>query len=214
MPDFGDIDPNTGRPSSRTEFEGTVDPFAPSVANGQITPAQWAEYQSKRRRAAILGSLGLLGGTIGGGFLSQALTGGAGAAGAAASGSGAGTGALAPVAGGAPWAVTPFAGTATMAGTGAGAGAGIAGGAGSVLAGLSARDIAALGASLAGTVGGAMSKPPDTNPTTATSDPNIQALMQMMQRRLDKSEPLYDSVLAMADGLLPTRYQKGGGGMG
>jgi hypothetical protein len=41
----------------------------------------------------------------------------------------------------------------------------------------------------------------------------LQALMRAMQGRLDKSEPLYDSVLQMANGLLPTSYQKGGGGM-
>jgi hypothetical protein len=206
MPDYGDIDPNTGRPSARTGFEGTVDPLAPSVANGQISPAQWAEYQAKRRRDAILGILGVAGATTGLGLLGQTLT-GAGAAGAAGSAAG---GTLPPIAGGSPWAVTPYATTATMAGTGLGAGT--AGGAG-LMGGLSGRELAALGTSLAGTIGGALSKPQNMNPTTATADPQLQAVMQAMQRRLDKSEPLYDSVLAMANGLLPMQYQKGGGGM-
>ena len=109
-----------------------------------------------------------------------------------------------------PWELTPYAGGQQPPGA-PGAGAG---GIGGFLNGLSARDKIAIVTALAGTVGGAMSKPQNMSPTTATSDPNLQALMQAMQRRLDKSEPLYDSVLNMANGLLPTQYQKGGGGMG
>ena len=83
------------------------------------------------------------------------------------------------------------------------------------LAGLSPRDKVAIMAALAGTIGGAASgRGQNTGINTPTSDPNLQALMQAMQRRLEKSEPLYDSVLNMANGLLPTQYQKGGGGMG
>jgi hypothetical protein len=213
VPDFGDGSPR--------EQYGELDQHAPSVANGGITPEQWAEYQSKRRRDMILGILGIAGGTIGLGAAGAAFGGAGAAAGAAASGGGAGAaGGLAPIAGASPWAVTPYAGSATMVGTGLGAGAGAAGAAGAgtgaagLFGGMSARDLAGLGVGLAGTVGGAMSNPPNLNPTTQTSDPNLQALMRTMQGRLDKSEPLYDSVLNMANGLLPTQYQKGGGGMG
>src|SRR5687767_6004768 len=87
MPDFGDIDPNTGQPNQRTGFEGSLDPNAPSVANGMISPQQWAEYQKKRRRDAIMGILGVAGATTGLGFAGQAL---GGAGGALASGSGGG----------------------------------------------------------------------------------------------------------------------------
>jgi hypothetical protein len=220
MPDFGDHDPNNE--GGRYFYEGQVNPNDPSLANGGITPEQWEAYQAKRRRDRIFGILGLAGGTVGLGALGAALGGAGAAAGAAGAGAGGG-GALAPIAGGAPWAVTPYAGSATMVGTGLGAGAagaagaGMAGGGsaiGRLLGGLSARDLAALGLTAAGTVGGMMQDKPNFGPNTQTSDPQLAALMQSMQRRLDKSEPLYDSVLNMANGLLPTQYQKGGGGMG
>jgi hypothetical protein len=212
MPDFGDVDPFSGETNERTGY-GALDQNAPSVANGQISPAQWAEYQARRKRDAILGSLLTVGGMFAAGPIAGAI-GGGGAAGSAASSAGG----LAPVAGGAPWAVTPYAGSASMVGTGlaggaAGAAGAGAGGIGSILGGMSARDLAALGLSAAGTIGGAMSNRPNFAPNTATSDPQLQALMRAMQGRLDKSEPLYDSVLQMANGLLPSQYQKGGGGM-
>lgn len=78
---------------------------------------------------------------------------------------------------------------------------------------MSPRDIIALLMSLAGGVGGALGNRQNFNPNTGTNDPNLQKLLATMQGRLDKSEPLYDSIMAMANGLLPTRYQKGGGGM-
>lgn len=214
MRDFGDHQEGAGR----YEHQGSVNPADPSLANGGITPAQWAEYQAKRRRDLILGLLGVAGGSIGLGAAGAAL-GGAGAAGSAASGAGS-AGSLAPISGGAPWAVTPYAGSATMAGTGA-AGAGAAaggaaagGGLGGMFAGMSARDLASLGLGVTGAIGGAMSRPPDMSPSSATSDPQMQELLALMSGRLKKSEPLHDSVLAMANGLLPTQYQKGGGGMG
>jgi hypothetical protein len=211
MPDFGDVDPFSGETNERTGY-GALDQNAPSVANGQISPAQWAEYQARRKRDAILGSLLTVGGMLGAGPLANALGGGSAAGGAASS-----AGGLPPVAGGAPWAVTPYAGSASMVGTGLAGGAagaaGAGGGIGGILGGMSARELAALGLSAAGTIGGALSDKPNFSPNTATSDPQLQALMQAMQRRLDKSEPLYDSVLQMANGLLPTSYQKGGGGM-
>lgn len=207
MPDFGD--------GSARDNYGALDQNAPSVANGQISPAQYAEYQSRRRWDAILGVLGVLGATTGLGALGGAL-GGAGAAGSAAGGSGGAlaSGSLPPVAGGAPWAITPYATSATMAGTGAGAVAGGAGAGGGLLAGLSGRDLAGLGMGLAGTIGGAMSNQADTTPTSATQDPQMKALLDMMMNRIRKSEPNFDSAQAMAQGLLPTQYQRGGGGMG
>jgi hypothetical protein len=151
----------------------------------------------------------------------------AGSASASASGAGAGAGGLAPIAGGSPWAVTPYAATAASVPTGAAAVGGSVGAAGaagalggaasglsSLLGGLSASELAALGLTAAGTIGAATQDRPQFGPNTMTADPNLQALMQSMQRRLDKSEPLYDSVLNMANGLLPTQYQRGGGGMG
>ncbi len=217
MPDFGDVDPDTGLTNSRTQTEGTMDPYAPSVMNGQITPEQWAEYQKQRRRAAILGLISFFGGAT-------AL----GATGAAMSGASAGTGTLPPVAGGAPWAITPYAAGVSASGTGLGAGAaaGAAGAAGAGAAGgggagagaagwlgLSPQEWAALGLSGVSTVGGMVSNndAPDSL-TSATTDPSMQALIKTMQGRLNKSEPLYDSILSMANGLLPMQYQKGGGG--
>lgn len=84
MPDFGD---STDLESGRYQFEGKVDPNAPSVANGQITPEQWREYQKQRRRAAILGTVTTVGGMLAAGPLASAMFGGGGAA-AASSGIG------------------------------------------------------------------------------------------------------------------------------
>ena len=85
---------------------------------------------------------------------------------------------------------------------------------GGLFGGLSAKDWAALGLTGVGTLGGMLSNPGNFDPNTATNDPQLQKLLATMQGRLDKSEPLYDSIMAMANGLLPTQYQKGGGGMG
>jgi hypothetical protein len=234
MPDFGDIDPNTGQTSQQTQWAGTPDPYAPSLANGQLTPAQWAEYQRKRRRDAILGILSVAGMTTGLGFAGQAI--GAGTALAGGSGATGGGAGIGTVAGGSPWAVTPYAGTAMSVptgaaavggtvGAGAGVGAGAVGGVGAgagagaantvantARGGMSARDYAALLTSIAGTVGGAMQPTPNMNPNTQTTDPNLQRLVQTMQGRLDQSEPLYKSIMAMANGLLPMQYQNGGQG--
>ena len=211
MPDFGDGSP-------REEY-GQADPNAPSVANGQISPAQWAEYQAKRRRDMILGLLSVAGMTTGLGVAGQAL-GGAGVAGSAATGGGEAVGAAYPGAGlfGAPAGTAGGTGAGVGAsvatGVGGGAGAGAGSAAGNLFAGMSGRDLAALGLGLGGTIGGAMSNPPNTNPSSATSDPQMAELLSLMSGRLKKSEPLHDSVLSMANGLLPMQYQKGGGGMG
>jgi len=77
-------------------------------------------------------------------------------------------------------------------------------------------DWLSLGTGLTGLIGGAVSGRKNQNamqPNTLTNDPNIQQLLATMQGRLSKSEPLFDSVMSMANGLLPTQYQKGGGGM-
>lgn len=214
MPDFGDVGPN-GETSARTQFEGTTDPWAPSVSNGQISPEAYAEYQRKRRRDAILGVLSVLGGTIGLGAAGQAL-GGAGAAGSATTGSA--TGSLGAIEGGSPWAVTPYAGTAASVPTGAaavggsvGAGAGAAG----ALAGMTPAEWAQLGLGTASAIGPMVSgQHQNFAPNTTTTDPNLMKLIQSMQGRLDKSEPLYGSILNMANGLLPTQYQNGGAGRG
>jgi hypothetical protein len=211
MPDYGDVNPDTGQSNLRTNTAGSVDPLAPSVSNGQISPAQWAEYQTKRRRDAIMGLVGTLGGMFGGSALSAGMGGYGAGAGAAAGGGGS----LGAVSGGAPWAVTPYATTATMAAPGAmagGAGAGAAAGVASKVLGLSPNDWASIVPAAVGTIGSAVSKPPNMNPTTATTDPNLQKLLQTMQGRLDQSEPLYKSIMAMANGLLPTQYQNGGAG--
>lgn len=50
---------------------------------------------------------------------------------------------------------------------------------------------------------------PDYSPSAVTNDPNMRRVLETMQGRLDKAEPLYDAVLAMSNGLLPTRYQRG-----
>src|SRR5687768_15861119 len=131
MPDYGDGSP-------REEY-GALDQNAPSVLNGQISPEQWAEYQKKRRRDAIFGLLGTLGGTVGLGFAGQAL-GGAGTAANAASSAGG----LPPIAGGSPWAVTPYAGSmAPGAGAagGAAAGGGMAAGGMAGLGGMNIKDL-------------------------------------------------------------------------
>jgi hypothetical protein len=120
--------------------------------------------------------------------------------------------------------MTPYAAnTATASGTGAalgGTGAGAAGGAGagsgggtaSLLGGLSAKDWASIGLTGASTIGALTQDQPNMNPTTATTDPNLQKLISTMQGRLDQSEPLYKSIMSMANGLLPTKYQNGGAG--
>lgn len=207
MPDFGDG-------SGRDDTFGTVDPYAPSVANGQITPEQWAAYQSKRKKDAILGVLGVLGGTTALGAAGMALGGGTTAASAAPEfGFGAAnTGA---------WTMPPAVGAATGA-AGAGA-AGAAGGAANTIAnvgktaggmfgGMDSKDLMSLIAALTATVGAVKSNPPATSPTSATTDPAMAELIALMQGRLRKSEPMFDSVQAMANGLLPTQYQNGGRG--
>lgn len=214
MPDFGDGSPR--------EDYGQADPFAPSVANGQITPDQWAAYQAKRRKDAILGVLGVLGATTGLGAAGMAMGGGAGAAGATAGSA---------TINGLPMA--PYAATATMVPPSVGLGAGAAGAAagaggaantildkakdlapkaGGVFGGMDSKDIMGLIAALTGTVGALKSNQPQTAPSSATTDPAMQELIQMMQGRLRKSEPMFDSVQAMANGLLPTQYQNGGRG--
>lgn len=229
MPDFGDLDPLTGQPSARTNYAGTVDPNAPSVANGQISPEQWAAYQKKRKRDAILGVLMTLGGTTAASAASSLIGGGA-AAGSA------GAGGLPPIAGGAPWAITPYASAAGMsapgaigaagaagaagagaAGAGGGAAAGGGGIAGGLLSGMSAADWAALAAAGIGTAGAAMTDRPETNPNTSSIDPALSNLINTQTRRMNQQQPLYDSILQLAMGLMPTNVQRplngGGGGL-
>jgi len=205
MPDFGDG-------SGRDDTFGTVDPYAPSVANGQITPAQWAEYQSKRKKDALLGILGVLGGTTALGAAGMALGGGTTAASAAPEfGFGAAnTGA---------WTMPPAVGAGTGAVT-AGSAANtildktkdLAPKAGGLIGGLDSKDLMGLIAALTATVGAVKSNPPATAPTSATTDPAMAELVALMQGRLKKSEPMFDSVQKMANGLLPTQYQNGGRG--
>jgi hypothetical protein len=214
VPDFND-----GSDQARYEYQGQVNPNDPSLANGGISLAEWQAYQAKRKKDALLGVLGILGATTGLGALGAM----GGASGAAASG------ALPAIEGGAPWAVTPYAGTASMvpsgaaavggsvgagaagAAAGAGAGGASAAGAGGFL-GMSAKELMALALGTAGTIGGAMADKPNMEPNTATKDPQLQELLSLMSGRLKKSEPMFDSVQSMANGLLPTQYQNGGRG--
>lgn len=216
MPDYGDTNPDTGRTSARTDFEGSPDPNAPSVANGQITPDQWAEYQKKRRRDALLGILATIGGTSALGAVGGAVS-GAGPAGGYASVPGATSGApITAASQGAAYGIPTVsggmgAGVAGAAGA-TGAGAGLAGNVGAkTIGGLTAQDLLSLGTGLTGLIGGAVTNK-SNNPTTATTDPQLAELLALMSGRLKKSEPLHDSVLSMANGLLPTQYQNGGKG--
>lgn len=218
MPDFGD--------GSARENYGTMDPNAPSVSNGQITPAQWAEYQSKRRRDAILGVLGVLGGTTALGAVGGAMGGGTAAAGSAGPEFGIGaanTGTWATPAQVFGTGAAGAAGAGAAGAAGSAAGSGAAGGAANTIAnagkaasgvfgGMDARDIMGLIAAITGTVGAIKSQPPNTQPTSATTDPQMQEVVNMMLNRMRKAEPLQDSALAMANGLLPTQYQNGGRG--
>lgn len=219
MPDFGDG-------SGRDFTHGTPDPYAPSVANGQITPEQWAEMQAKRKKDAILGVLGVLGATTGLGAVG--MMGGAGAAGGAAGSATINGLPMAPYAATAtmaPPAVGMGAGAAGAAATGAGAAgaAGAAGGtastianagkaAGGMFGGMDSKTLMGLLAALTGTVGALKTNAPQTAPTSATTDPQMQEVLSMMMSRMKKAEPLQDSALAMANGLLPTQYQNGGRG--
>ena len=90
MGDFGDVDPTTGLDPNRYTGYGQIDPLAASVANGRITPAQWAEYQKKRRRDAILGTTLTVGSMLGAGPLANAVGIGAGAGTTAGAGTAAG----------------------------------------------------------------------------------------------------------------------------
>jgi hypothetical protein len=213
---------------SQTQVDRITDPYGPAAQQrgynnyDESKRVRDAEHRRFLITHGVLPTLGF----IGGGYALAGMGGGGAAGAGAASSAGAGAagagGATGAGAGLLPATATasgfaPYAGSATMVGTGLGGGAAGAAGAGAAggFMGLSARELASLGLSLGGTIGGAMSGGgQNMNPTTQTSDPNLQALMQSMQRRLDKSEPLYDSVLNMANGLLPTQYQKGGGGMG
>jgi hypothetical protein len=47
--------------------------------------------------------------------------------------------------------------------------------------------------------------------SSQTSDPAIQAMLQAQMGRMTKSEPLYDAILKMAGGLMPTQYQPASG---
>jgi len=224
MPDFGD----NVNPDGRYSYSD------PALDPTRMTdPAQIAAYRSKRKRDAILGILATLGATTGLGALGGALAGG---------GATAAAGALPAIEGGAPWAVTPFAGSASMVPTGAAAvggsvgagalagaggevanhvmdggdsgGVGDGGGLGGMFGDMSGKDIAALVAALGGTIGGALSDRPNNTPSAATMDPAIKNLIEMQTKRMNQQQPLYDSALSMANGLLPTEYQNGGRGRG
>lgn len=141
-----------------------------------------------------------------------ALAGGGGAAGSAATGAAT----LPPeaTAGMLPMSMANGAGASGGAATAAGSAAAREAAKGGIFGGLTAKDWAALGLTGVGTLGSMFSGDDFGGPNTATSDPQLQKLLATMQGRLDKSEPLYDSIMAMANGLLPTEYQKGGGGRG
>src|SRR3990167_3184596 len=49
--------------------------------------------------------------------------------------------------------------------------------------------------------------------STATTDPMLRELLQMQQGRMNQSQPLYDAIMKMAMGLMPTQYQQPIGGL-
>lgn len=85
---------------------------------------------------------------------------------------------------------------------------------GGMFAGLSGKDLMSLLAALTGAVGAIKSNTGTTGTTSATNDPAMQEVLNLMAGRLKKSEPMFDSVQAMTNGLLPTAYQNGGRGNG
>lgn len=86
------------------------------------------------------------------------------------------------------------------------------GGIGGLLGKMDAKDVMALLAALSGTVGVLKSTGGGSNASSATTDPAMQEVLALMAGRLKKSEPMFDSVQSMANGLLPTAYQNRGGG--
>lgn len=76
------------------------------------------------------------------------------------------------------------------------------------LGGGSGFNLSALLKLLAGlglTATGMASQPKTTTPTT--TDAALAEMLKLQQGRLTKSEPLYDAILRMAGGLMPTQYQ-------
>lgn len=118
MPDFGDAFDEAGTARGRHSYEGTVDPLAPSVANGGITPEAWEQYKRQRRKAAVIGYLTTIGGMgaagVGAAALNGTLTG-------ASAGAGAGAASAAPEI---TFSTAPFAGTASVTAPAAAAGVG------------------------------------------------------------------------------------------
>lgn len=76
------------------------------------------------------------------------------------------------------------------------------------LGGMSAKDLVALAAAFFAMKGGGNGN--NFAPNSGTNDPQLQELFKMMSGRMRKSEPLHDSILSMANGLLPTQYQSRG----
>ena len=84
---------------------------------------------------------------------------------------------------------------------------GASGAAGGFL-GLSLKDWITLIAALTSTYGATkIPKQQPLMPTTTTTDPQLQALLKTQQDRLDYSNPLYQAMISMSMGLLPTNYQ-------
>lgn len=79
---------------------------------------------------------------------------------------------------------------------------------GGMFAGMTSKDILELLAALTGTVG-AIKSNSGPGVSSATTDPAMQEVLNIMSGRLRKSEPMFDSVQAMTNGLLPTAYQRG-----
>ena len=82
-------------------------------------------------------------------------------------------------------------------------------GMGGIFGGMDSKDILSLLAALSGTVGALKSNSGQTGVSSATTDPAMQEVLNIMSGRLRKSEPMFDSVQAMTNGLLPTAYQRG-----
>ncbi len=74
---------------------------------------------------------------------------------------------------------------------------------------MSPKDLMSLLAALTSTVGALRSNSGSSQVSSATTDPAMQEVLNLMAGRLRKSEPMFDSVQAMTNGLLPTAYQRG-----
>ena len=153
---------------------------------------------------------------LGGAMAASALLGGAGAAAAGSGGATFGTGA-ATVGGpaGLGWTMGLGAGAfppavGLVGGAAAGAAAGTAGGAaGGAASGAGRSVVNKVLETAAGAIPAAIGAIGAANAQDKTSSPEIQAMLDQQRQRLEASNPLYEAVLRLAHGRLPTHAQAG-----